>query len=59
MKSSGGTPFRGGSAAGGARGSPDVFFEGQAGPYKLLVTIRPPQVVPGVAESRSAAWRPM
>jgi hypothetical protein len=31
-------------------GSPDVFFEGQAGPYKLLVTIRPPQVVPGVAE---------
>ena len=31
-------------------GSPDVFFEGDAGPYKLLVTIRPPQVVPGVAE---------
>ena len=31
-------------------GSPDVFFEGQAGPYQLLVTIRPPQVVPGVAE---------
>jgi hypothetical protein len=31
-------------------GSPDVFFEGSAGPYKLLVTIRPPQVVPGVAE---------
>jgi hypothetical protein len=31
-------------------GSPDVFFEGEAGPYKLLVTIRPPQVVPGVAE---------
>lgn len=31
-------------------GSPDVFFEGQAGPYHLLVTIRPPQVVPGVAE---------
>jgi hypothetical protein len=30
--------------------SPDVFFEGQAGPYQLLVTIRPPQVVPGVAE---------
>ena len=31
-------------------GSPDVFFEGDAGPYKLLVTIRPPQVVPGMAE---------
>jgi hypothetical protein len=38
-------------------GSPDVFFEGQAGPYRLLVTIRPPQVIPGVAEVevRSAA----
>jgi hypothetical protein len=31
-------------------GSPDVFFEGEAGPYRLLVTIRPPQVIPGVAE---------
>ena len=31
-------------------GSPDVFFEGAAGPYRLLVTIRPPEVVPGVAE---------
>ena len=31
-------------------GSPDVFFKGNAGPYSLLVTIRPPQVVPGVAE---------
>jgi hypothetical protein len=31
-------------------GSPDIFFEGAAGPYKLLVTIRPPVVVPGVAE---------
>ena len=31
-------------------GSPDVFFEGSAGAYRLLVTIRPPQVVPGVAE---------
>jgi hypothetical protein len=31
-------------------GSPDVFFQGDAGPYKLLVTIRPPVVVPGVAE---------
>ncbi len=31
-------------------GSTDVFLEGVAGPYKLLVTIRPPAVVPGVAE---------
>ena len=31
-------------------GSPDVFYEGDAGPYKLLVTIRPPEVIPGVAE---------
>lgn len=31
-------------------GSPDVFYEGQAGPYRLLVTIRPPEVIPGVAQ---------
>ena len=31
-------------------GSPDVFYEGNAGPYRLLVTIRPPVVIPGVAE---------
>jgi hypothetical protein len=31
-------------------GSPDVFFEGAAGPYRLFVTIRPPLVIPGVAE---------
>ncbi len=31
-------------------GSPDVFFEGNAGPYRLLVTVRPPPVIPGVAE---------
>ena len=38
-------------------GSPDVFYEGQAGPYHLLVTIRTPSVIPGVAEIevRSAA----
>lgn len=30
-------------------GSPDVFFEGQAGPYALLVTVQPPAVIPGVA----------
>ncbi len=31
-------------------GSPDVFFEGPAGPYHLFVTVRVPQVIPGVAE---------
>jgi len=31
-------------------GSPDVFFEGNAGPYRLFVTVRLPQVIPGVAE---------
>jgi hypothetical protein len=31
-------------------GSPDVYYEGNAGPYRLLVTIRPPAVVPGVAQ---------
>ena len=30
-------------------GSPDVFFQGKAGPWPLLVTIRPADVVPGVA----------
>ena len=30
-------------------GSPDVFFEGDAGPYHLFVTVRVPQVIPGVA----------
>jgi len=31
-------------------GSPDVYAEGEAGPYKLFVVIRPPLVIPGVAE---------
>jgi hypothetical protein len=31
-------------------GSPNVFFEGVAGPYRLFVTVRLPQVIPGVAE---------
>ncbi len=31
-------------------GSPDVFFEGKAGEYRVFVTIRTPQVIPGVAE---------
>jgi hypothetical protein len=31
-------------------GSPDVFLEGKAGPYRLFVTVRVPQVIPGVAQ---------
>ncbi|HKY04193.1 MAG TPA: hypothetical protein VJQ56_04860 [Blastocatellia bacterium] len=31
-------------------GSPDIFFDGFAGPYKVLVSVRPPDVVPGIAE---------
>ena len=31
-------------------GSPDVYYEGDAGPYHLFVTVRLPQVIPGVAE---------
>lgn len=30
-------------------GSPDVYLDGKAGPYQLFVTVRPPQVIPGVA----------
>src|SRR5215471_21641395 len=30
--------------------SPDVYFDSYAGPYHLLVTLRPPAVVPGVAQ---------
>lgn len=31
-------------------GSPNVIFEGNAGPYPVRVVVRPPQVVPGLAE---------
>lgn len=31
-------------------GSPDVYLEGDAGPYHLYVTVRVPQVIPGIAE---------
>lgn len=31
-------------------GSPDVFFEGRAGPYPVSLSIRPPAVIPGTAE---------
>jgi hypothetical protein len=31
-------------------GSPNVFFEGQAGQYRVHVVIRPAEVIPGLAE---------
>lgn len=31
-------------------GSPDVYWSGKAGPYPIDVVVRPPQVVPGIAE---------
>src|ERR1700733_1657406 len=31
-------------------GSPDVFFDGLAGPYPVLIVIRPPVVIPGTAQ---------
>src|SRR5436190_6813494 len=31
-------------------GSPDVIFEGNAGPYPIRIVVRPPGVVPGLAE---------
>ncbi len=38
--------------------SPDLFHEGMAGPYKVLVTIRPPEVIPGVAAIEVLASSP-
>jgi hypothetical protein len=31
-------------------GSPNVFFDGEAGPHPVRVIVRPPAVIPGVAE---------
>jgi hypothetical protein len=31
-------------------GSPDVYFQGLAGPYHLVVRVQTPQMIPGVAE---------
>ncbi len=36
--------------AGAHVGSPDVYLDGNAGPYPLFVTVRIPQVIPGVAD---------
>lgn len=38
------------SPAFGHVGSPNVYFEGDAGPYHLLVVVNPPAMVPGVAQ---------
>jgi hypothetical protein len=39
-------------------GSPDVYAEGMAGPYKLSVVVRPPLVIPGVADIEVRAQTP-
>ena len=31
-------------------GSPDVALEGTAGPYRVLVSVKPPDVIPGTAQ---------
>src|ERR1043166_8161698 len=31
-------------------GNPDVYYQGDAGPYRLLITVRPLAMVPGVAQ---------
>ena len=38
------------SSAFGHVGSPNVYSEGDAGPYHLLLTVNPPAMVPGVAQ---------
>ena len=44
------TVFLGANPAFAHVGSPDVFYEGDAGPYHLFATVIVPQVIPGVAE---------
>src|SRR4051794_34463533 len=31
-------------------GSPGVVYEGMAGPYRILVNVQPPDVIPGTAQ---------
>src|SRR6266436_2053716 len=38
-----------GSGASAHVGSPDVYYQGMAGPYRLFVTVRAPQMIPGIA----------
>ena len=39
-------------------GSPDIYLEGNAGPYKVSIVIRPPLVIPGVADIELRAQTP-
>ena len=39
-------------------GSPNVIFEGKAGPHSVRVVVRPPEVVPGLAEISVRALGP-
>ncbi|HYK37732.1 hypothetical protein [Alloacidobacterium sp.] len=39
-------------------GSPDIYAQGDAGPYKLYIVIRPPLVIPGVAEIEARSSTP-
>ncbi|MEN9574458.1 MAG: hypothetical protein RL514_2313 [Verrucomicrobiota bacterium] len=39
-------------------GSPNVIFEGKAGPHPVRVVVRPPEVVPGLAEISVRALAP-
>ncbi len=32
-------------------GSPNVYYEGEAGPYRVRVVVRPPTAIPGTAET--------
>jgi hypothetical protein len=40
-----------GSRASAHVGSPDVYYDGVAGPYRLFVTVRTPQMIPGIARA--------
>src|SRR5215467_3233692 len=39
-------------------GSADVYYEGDAGPYHLFVTVRLPQIIPGIAEMQVRSASP-
>jgi hypothetical protein len=40
--------------AGAHVGSPDIYLDGMAGPYQVSITVRPPVVIPGLAETNCA-----
>ena len=39
-------------------GSPDVYFQGAAGPYHLIVTVRTPAMIPGLADLEIRSTEP-